>query len=156
MNIKFYFKNLRNNPECSISIGSQECYRGSVHEFITVNCEHTGPFDLSITFTNKTPEDTKIDSLGNIVDDKSFELEKIAIDDYYLDELIWDGYYQDNNNTVYKSCLFFGPPGKFIIKLSSPILPWILKTKHERYNNDPNWEEDYQYYLQACKILEQI
>lgn len=156
MHIQFYFKNINCGPECKILINEVEFYCGPVMPCIEFNYSKLGLINLSIEFINKSPTDTIVDHFGNIVKDKSFELEKIVVDGYDLEELIWDSYYLTNNNQLYRSCLFFGPPGKFIIELSSPILPWLLKTRHEKYNNDPNWEEDYNYYIQACKILEQM
>jgi hypothetical protein len=156
MKLQLYFKNINCSPECLVDINGQVCYTGTVTELITVEYNTKGPITLSIRFTNKSPMDTVIDSNGTIVQDKNFELEKIVADGYEFDELIWHSQYIADHGDTYASCLFFGPPGTFIIKFANPVLPWILETKHMKYNNDPSWAEDYEYYKQACKILTQI
>lgn len=156
MNTKIFFKNINQNPECSITVNNETQYYGPVNECTEININYVGPVVLEIAFTNKNPEDTVVNSEGNIIQDKNFELDKILIDGYSFDDLIWDSVYQATNNEVYKSCLFFGPPGKFVIEFDMPFLKWTLKTKHAKNNNDPHWEEDYNYYMQAWNILQQI
>jgi antitoxin component YwqK of YwqJK toxin-antitoxin module len=147
------FKNINQSPNCSIFCNNKSYYNGPVKENIEFDYHENGILLLEIAFTNKKPQDTVVDQSGNIISDKSFELEKIVIDGYDLNELIWESYYQADDGKIYNSCLFFGPPGKFIIILSNPILPWILETKHKKYNNDPNWQEDYNYYVEAKRLL---
>jgi hypothetical protein len=156
MNLTLHFKNINCDPDCSVVINGQVLYAGPVTETINVKYQTLGTVNLSIRFTNKLPGDTVVDTNGTIIKDKNFELEKLVVDDYEFDELIWDSQYRADHGDVYSSCLFFGPPGEFLITFSNPILPWLLKTKHNKYNNDPNWEEDYNYYTQACKLLTQI
>lgn len=144
------------SPTCDVLINNKILYSGVVKEKIDIQTDILGNIDLSIKFTNKTSSDTKVDINGKIVSDKNFELVQIIIDDYNIEELIWNSQYISDNGDVYKSCLFFGPPGKFTILLENPILPWILRTRHEQNGSDPTWEEDYLYYKTACKLLEQI
>ena len=110
---------------------------------------------LRIYFANKEDSDTKLDSNQKIVQDLNFELEQIIIDGHDVKDLIWNSEYITSKEKI-KSCLFFGPKGHFEFKFEIPILKWILKTNHEKHNNDPNWEEDYNYYTEAWKLLSQI
>lgn len=153
MQILLKFKNISNNPECKISVNDITLYQGQVPELFsdTVFIDNE-QIKLKIEFTNKLPEDTVVEN-GTIVKDKNFELEQIAIDQYDLKELVWQGNYYANDGQVYSSCLFFGPPGYFAIDFQQPVLHWILKTRNDRDNNDPDWETDYNYYTQACKLL---
>lgn len=153
MQILLKFKNINNNPECKIGVNDITLYQGQVPKLFTdtvfVDDEQV---KLKIEFTNKLAEDTVVEN-GTIVKDKNFELEQIAIDQYDLKELVWQGNYHASDGQVYPSCLFFGPPGYFAIDLKQPVLRWILKTRNDRDNNDPDWETDYNYYTQACKLL---
>ena len=88
--------------------------------------------------------------------DRSFELEQCIIDDYDLQELIWQSCFISTDGEIYESCLYFGPNGEFQLEFESPILRWILRTRHEKNNNDPTWEEDFEYYQQACNRLQLI
>jgi hypothetical protein len=157
MYIQLEFDEINKSPECAVYANNELLYTGKVMNNINVNYETQGPVELAIEFTNKSPRDTLVDSKGIIVEDKNFTLTKITIDYYDLEELVWESKYVANDGNVYPSCLFFGPPGKFIINLENPILPWFVqKTKH-KYNGDlPNWEEDYRYYHTACNLLKQI
>jgi hypothetical protein len=156
MKLKLRFKNIVDAPKCKILIGNSELYSGPVLE--NYEYDHdlaTGPCSLVIEHWDKLPTDTIVHD-NKIVRDRSFELDQIIIDDYDLEELIWNSEFLANDGQRYSSCLFFGPNGKFILDFHNPVLYWILKTRHEKNNNDPNWEEDYNYYQQACKILTQI
>lgn len=110
---------------------------------------------LKIYFANKENSDTVLDYNNNIIEDLNFELEQIIIDGYDIKDLIWNSQYVTKTEKI-QSCLFFGPKGYFEFKFDMPILKWILKTNHEKHNNDPNWEEDYNYYTEAWKLLSQI
>lgn len=157
MHIDFYFKNINNAPTCRVLVNSQEKYSGEVVECVSVDTHSTGNIVIQIEFTNKLPSDTVVDQDGNIITDKNFELDCIIVDkNYSLEELIWHSVYCADSGDRFQSCLFFGPPGHFEIAIENPILPWILKTRHEKYNNDPDWETDYKYYTTACNILQQI
>jgi len=156
MDISLEFKAINKSPECVVYVNNQPKYQGPVTELINIECSDHGVVDLAIAFTNKSPKDTVVDDSGNIIEDKSFELECIVVDKYDLEELKWESEYQADDGVVYDKCLFFGPPGKFVIAIENPILPWILRTKHKRNSDDPNWQEDYNYYDKACKLLKQI
>jgi hypothetical protein len=156
MNITLEFSAIQKLPECIVYINKQPKYQGPVIDVIHIEHFDEGTMELSIAFTNKKPEDTVVNSTGDIVEDKSFELDRIVIDKYDLEELKWESKYQASNGVVYNKCLFFGPPGEFIIHLENPILPWMLRTRHRYKDDDPNWQEDYNYYDKACKLLEQI
>lgn len=157
MNINLTFDNINlgiNNkiPEISIVVNNKNLYNGVVGSNINVVADSSDIMCLQIHYTNKTDSDTVVDSNGSIVSDMNFTLESIVIDDINFEELIWNSSYITKDN-VYPGCLFFGPSGYFEINFTSPVLPWLLKTRNDKNNNDPNWEEDYNYYVKACKIL---
>jgi hypothetical protein len=156
MNISLEFTAINKLPECVVYVNNQPKYQGPVTELINIECLDQGAVEIAIAFTNKSPEDTVVDSSGNIIEDKSFELERIVVGEYDLEELKWESQYQADDGATYDKCLFFGPPGKFVINIENPILPWILRTKHKHNGDDPNWQEDYNYYDKACKLLTQI
>jgi hypothetical protein len=156
MKLQLKFKNIIDTPMCVIRVNDQELYRGTVPD------QYSKEFNfydidaiLMIEHIDKNPQDTIVKD-GIIIRDRSFELDQIIIDGYDLEELKWASEFRAQDGAVYTSCLFFGPNGKFVLKFSNPVLHWILKTRHEKNNNDPHWEEDYNYYQQACKILQQI
>ena len=156
MNIQLKFKNIVDSPMCGIYINNQNLHKGLVpYEFVLTVAVDTADCELVIEQFDKKPEDTVVVD-GLIVKDRSFELDKIIIDGYNIEELIWESEFLANDGAVYKSCLFFGPNGKFVLKFTSPVLKWILKTRNDKNNNDPHWEEDYEYYQQACNSLQQI
>lgn len=156
MKLKLKFKNIVDAPKFKIVVNNNELYSGPVLE--NFEYDHIcaiGPCSLVIEHWDKLPSDTIVQD-GKIVRDRSFELDKIVIDDYDIEELIWNSEFLAQDGQVYPSCLFFGPNGKFVLNFYNPALYWILKTRHEKNNNDPLWEEDYNYYQQACKILTQM
>lgn len=156
MNIQITFKNIVDSPMCSIYLNDQELFKGLVPNSFTHEVEvPEGECTLTINHFDKKHSDTIVVD-GVIVRDRSFEISNIVIDGQNIEELIWESEFQSDDGAVYKSCLFFGPNGKFILKFSNPILKWILKTRHDKNGNDPSWEEDYNYYQQACKILKLI
>jgi hypothetical protein len=156
MNITLQFKNIIDSPECSIMINDKTVFSGFVMEKFNCNLDiPEGPCTLTITHINKRPEDTVVEN-GVIVRDRSFELEKIIVDDYNIEELIWQSKFTAVTGEEYESCLFFGPCGSFTIDFYNPVLYWILKTRAEKNNNDPHWKEDYNYYQTACNLLKQI
>jgi hypothetical protein len=156
MKLKLIFKNIVDAPKCKILLRGTELYSGPVlSDFEYQHDLPAGDCSIVIEHWNKHPTDTIVQD-GKIVRDKSFELDKIMIDDYDLEELIWQSEFQSQDGNVYPSCLFFGPNGKFVLNFHNPVLYWILKTRHEKNNNDPTWEQDYNYYQQACKMLAHI
>ena len=161
MNLELYFKNINKGPNdidpmIRIIINGQEEYNGTVQKKIAINKEiNNENVKLEINFYNKTYKDTKVDDVGKIINDMNFEISKIIVDDIDFEDLIWNSTYVFKDQTIEK-CLFFGPNGKFIINWKMPVLKWYLETQHQLKNNDPHWEEDYEYYTEACKILKQI
>lgn len=156
MKINLKFKNIIDAPTCRVYCGDKVLHSGNVEEEFVFEFDYPEQaFVLNIEHWGKLPSDTVVEN-GKIVRDRSFELEKIIVDGCDLEELVWESSFEAENGAVYNSCLFFGPNGKFIINLQNPVLYWILKTRHEKNNNDPHWEEDYNYYQQACKLLTQI
>jgi len=160
MQIKFKFKNINSNstgkfPVTAISVNRIELYDDVVQHEITLDFEPQEQNHLKIHFVNKQPEDTEVDSQGNIVGDVNFELESISVDGEQFAEMLWEGCYYFNDQTI-PGCLFFGPAGHYSLDFILPVLKWQLKTNHEKHNNDPEWETDYNYYQRACQILESI
>jgi hypothetical protein len=154
MKIQLQFKNIIDEPRCTIRIDDQVLFSGIVqpHHVFDVSIP-LGPCRLTIQHWDKLPEHTVTDQ-GVIVRDRSFELEQCLLDGYDLQELIWHSQFVADSGEVYKSCLFFGPNGEFQLDFENPPLRWILRTRHEKNNNDPHWEEDFEYYQQACKRLQ--
>lgn len=107
---------------------------------------------LKIYFVNKEDTDTVTDDNGNIVSDMNFELESIKIDGIDIEDLKWQGNYHTDKQ-MFESCLFFGPKGYYQLNFSTPILKWTLEQNHLKNKNDPNWEEDYNYYTEAWNRL---
>jgi hypothetical protein len=156
MNINLNFKNIIDNPQCRVYINNTELYSGVVLPKYEFNIDVAlGNVMLLIDHWGKLPQDTVVDR-GVIVRDRSFELESIVIDHYNLEELIWDSEFRAIDGAVYPSCLFFGPNGQFVLNFENPVLRWQLRRRHEKNNNDPHWEQDYNFYTNACKRLTQI
>ena len=156
MKLHLEFTNIVDLPKCKIFVNDQELYSGNVcpsYDFDIAIAE--GPASIRIVHWDNTPQDTIVEN-GIIIHDRSFELVKLVIDDYDLEELIWLSEFRATDGTIYPSCLFFGPNGDFVLESTLPVLPWILGTRHATNNNDPDWEQDYNYYITACKILQQI
>lgn len=161
MNLELYFKKINKGPNnidplIKIIIDNEEQYRGAVQEKILVkNNINKGNVKLEIEFYNKSYTDTYVNDSKEIISDMNFELEKIVVDGIDFENLKWQSYYENNSSKIEK-CLFFGPKGKFVIEFEIPVLQWFLKTQHQLKNHDPDWEEDYQYYIEACKILKKL
>ena len=156
MKIELQFKNIIDDPRCRIKLNDDLLFSGivqTVHAFDVV--VPLGPCRLTIEHWDKLPEHTIVEQ-GVIVRDRSFELEQCIIDDYDLQELIWQSRFISTDGEIYESCLYYGPNGEFQLEFENPILRWILRTRHEKNNNDPTWEEDFEYYQQACNRLQLI
>lgn len=156
MKLYIEFENIIDSPMCEIRVNQHSLYKG--HVFPSYNFEldiADKDVTLYIEHWDKKPTDTVVEQ-GKIVRDRSFTLKKLEIDDYDLEELVWQSEFHATDGAVYKSCLFFGPNGTFVLKFINPVLYWMLKTRHELHNNDPTWEQDYNYYTAACKLLNQI
>jgi len=156
--IKLKFKNINsvNNkaPQMAVHVNSKELYKGLVLEQHVIDVDLQEQNILKIYFINKEDPDTVIQD-GKIVNDLNFELENITLDKHDIQDLIWKGQYVSKDNVI-PSCLFFGPRGYFELHFEYPILKWILKTNHEDHNDDPTWEQDYNYYIEACQLLNKI
>lgn len=151
MQLQLTFKNIFRDPKCKIYVCDQQIYEGTVRSNFEFNIDCLSKeCVLRIEHWDKRPHDTIVEN-GVIVQDRSFELDKIIIDHYDLKELIWKSNFVAKSGEIYPSCLFFGPNGDFILEFYQPVLHWILSTK-----NEPGWEEDYNYYETACKLLAQI
>jgi len=156
MKLHLEFINIIDQPRCKISINHEELYSGPVLEVYDFDVPHTqGAVSIVITHWDKQPYDTVVKN-GQIVRDRSFELARLIVDGYDLEELIWHSEFRAVDGAVYPSCLFFGPNGDFVLDFTMPVLAWILHTRHTKNNNDPHWEEDYNYYITACQLLQQI
>lgn len=141
MKINLSFTQITGTPSCKVLLNGNEVFSGVVQAELEVITKLKGNITLEIS----TQENTV------------FELKKVIIDDQSLDEVLWDlGYFVSLNGDVNPGCLYFCQPGKVVINIENPILPWLLRNKHKKYNNDPGWEEDYAYYEKACQILNQI
>jgi hypothetical protein len=155
LNIKFKKINLgpRNiDPLIKLELNGHNIYYGKVLSEITQECKLLTTNTLRIYFVNKTDLDTEVDN-DQIINDMSFELDEIVIDNVKFGDLLWIGKYHSEHH-VFDGCLFFGPKGYYEISFQSPVLKWQLKTQHESKGSDPTWEEDYNYYITACKILD--
>ena len=160
MTLEFKFKDINalpnKKPTCRIELNGTDIFIEKVVPQIeldaSVNAEEN---NLRIYFENKQGKDTILDENNNISQDLNFELEKLTINGLDLQHLIWQSRYFAKDSVI-DSCLFFGPKGYWEIKFNSPILKWFLKTNHEKNNNDPDWEIDYNYYEEACQKLSKI
>ncbi len=159
MSFVFKFKNINsvNNkkPICRIELNGNDVYSDEVKEHITLDTNTQDNNVLRIYFENKQGKDTILNDQQQIVQDLNFELEQIIIDGIDLKHLIWQSKYVAGDNVI-DSCLFFGPKGYWELKFDSPILKWFLKTNHDKNNNDPTWETDYNFYEKVCQKLNKI
>lgn len=161
MNIKLKFKHINKCngvPKLKISVNDIQVYDNFVQSEIEIDqALSDSEIMLVIEHYNKDPNtDTVVDSNHSIIQDKNCELDSITIDEYDIEELKWQGYYLTCDNEKLDGCLFFGKNGKFYLNVSQPILRWILKTRNEILNNDPDWEQDYESYISACKLLSKL
>lgn len=142
-------------PHIRIELNHRVCHDGPIQDRITVAAD-VGPKNLlRIYFVNKLPSDTQVDRHGDIILDMNFTLANITAQGVVFDELLWDGTYVAGD-ALYESCLFFGPQGFYELEFASPILKHKLQKKFERGELDTHWEEDYNYYTQACEILKKL
>jgi hypothetical protein len=159
MKLEFYFKNINGvgekQPVCRIALNGSDLYTGKVKEKVILDSVHNDHNTLKIFFENKEGRDTIIDDQNQIKQDLNFELERLIVDGIDLKHLIWESKYISKDDII-ESCLFFGPKGHWEINFDSPILKWVLRTNHAKNKNDPDWEEGYNYYEEACLKLEKI
>ena len=159
MSFEFTFKNINStnnkNPTCRIELNANNIFSGEVQEHIILDADTQDNNVLRIFFENKEGKDTILDNQQQIIQDLNFELEKLIIDGIDLQHLIWQSKYVAKD-TVIDSCLFFGPKGYWELTFDSPILKWFLRTDHNKNNNDPTWETDYNFYEKVCQKLNKI
>lgn len=155
MKLQLNFCNIVDQPLCCIQVNKEILFSGSVQNQHTFDINVNNNVNLVISHYGKIPSDTVVEN-NTIIRDRSFELSQIIVDGYDLEELKWLSEFRSTNGEVYPSCLFFGPNGDFIINFEVPILRWMLQQRHIKNNNDPDWEQDYNYYVNACNLLTQI
>lgn len=156
MNIKLKFKNINDCnglPKVKVILGNQVLYDGLVKPEISVDTDNTENCNLDIKHYGKNPNTDCIVENGTIVKDRNFELDTIIIDNYDIEELKWQSVYVTEDNDVLEKCLFFGKNGVYHLKFYSPVLKWMLDTRHQLNNNDPYWLQDYESYVSACNLL---
>ena len=157
MNLTLKFKNIQDCnglPRIRIHINDAVVFENPVCPLITVQCHPVdNQIKLRIEHYGKDPStDTVVDN-GAIVQDRSCELDSIEVDGYELEELKWHSAYHCEDGFVIDKCLFFGKNGTWHIEFELPVLKWILKTRHEINRNDPDWQQDYESYVRACRLL---
>lgn len=154
--IDLKFKNINlssdKQPMVSVNINGVVLTEDSVKREMNLNFQAEESNTLAIYFINKEDGDTITDSQGKIVDDMNFELDSVIIDGLDIKDLKWQGRYHTNGD-VLPSCLFFGPKGHYELFFKYPVLKWTLEQNHLKNQNDPSWEEDYNYYMEAWKRL---
>lgn len=155
MNLEINFCNIVDSPRCNVVVNSNCVFTGEVSTQVTTTIPDNSDIELIITHWDKKPSDTVVEN-GFIVRDRSFEIQSITVDGINIEELIWQSEFRAVNGDVYPGCLFFGPNGDFVIKFTTPILKWLLEQRHLKNNNDPTWEQDYNFYITACNLLTQI
>ena len=159
MKFEFSFKNISTieskYPICRIVLNGKDIFTSRVQESIELDADAKDKNVLRIYFVNKEGKDSILNQDNEIIKDLSFELQKIIIDGVDLKHIIWESKYVTNDKEI-NSCLFFGPKGFWELNFETPVLKWLLETNHNKNNNDPTWEEDYNYYEEACQKLNKI
>lgn len=159
MNLILKFKNINSVqgvPELIIDINGQTVWHGDVQPEIRIQHNVSDAVNLTVSHVNKDPSKHCIVENGQIVADRNCELDEVIVDNYNIEELKWLSTYVTTDNEVLDKCLFFGKNGNWTISFELPILRWILKTRHQQLNNDPTWEQDYESYIAACKLLNNL
>lgn len=159
MNLTLKFKNINSVqgvPELNIAINNQVVWQGPVQPKINIEHSVKGDVLLSVSHVNKDPQHHCVVKDGQIVADRNCELDEVIVDGYNIEELKWMSSYLTADNELLDKCLFFGKNGTWSMSFELPILRWILKTRHQQLNNDPTWEQDYESYQTACKLLNNL
>lgn len=159
MNLILKFKNINSVqgvPVLDIAINNRCVWHGDVQNEIHIQHDDCDLIALDISHVDKDPSKHCIVENGQIIADRNCELDEIIVDSYNIEELKWQSSYVTTDNEVLDKCLFFGKNGTWSISLELPILRWILRTRHELMNNDPTWEQDYESYTTACKLLNKL
>jgi len=142
-------------PEIRIELNHCVCHSGSIQSRLIIAANIQQENLLRIYLVNKVPSDTEVNEQNEIIGDMNFELANITAENITFDELLWNGRYVAGND-VYDSCLFFGPQGFYELTFQSPVLKHKLQQKFERGELDAHWQEDYNYYTDACEILKKL
>lgn len=157
MNLTLKFKNIQDCnglPNIRIVINDAVVFENTVCSLITIQCHPVdNKINLSIEHYGKDPSTDTVLADGVIVQDRSCELDTIEVDGYDLQELKWLSVYHCDDGSVLDKCLFFGKNGTWHMAFELPVLKWILRTRHEINHNDPDWSEDYESYVRACRLL---
>ena len=154
--LEFEHINCYNGPPLIlVKVNDIEYYNGVVDSCISLAIPDVTHGTLTIEHHGKQNIDTEVQN-NIIINDKNFTLKNITIDDYNLEELKWDSSFTAADGNVIPGCLFFGPNGVYKLEFQQPILRWILQTRHQKNNNDPNWEEDYNYYMRAINLVREL
>jgi hypothetical protein len=159
MNLILKFKNINSVqgvPVLDIAVNNQIVWSGDVQPEIQILHTDSDNISLSVNHVGKDPSVHCVVENGQIVADRNCELDQVIVDGYDIEELKWLSNYTTIDNEVIDKCLFFGKNGTWNIKFELPILRWILKTRHNLLNNDPNWQQDYESYIAACKLLNKL
>jgi hypothetical protein len=94
---------------------------------------------ITIELCNKDSGDTKVDDIGNIVEDWLLAVENIFVDDISLDYLLWsesryypnypDNYLDEQQKSVAEltECVHLGWNGKWQLSFTSPFYLWLLE-----------------------------
>ena len=136
-------------PEFKISIRDKEYVHGTLVANNTV--EHfefdaeivEGAHSLDIAFLNKTVQDTRLDTNGNIVEDLLLNIDSIEIDEIDIGSLKWTAsnytpIYPDSYKkhvlstgqeieTELKNCVNLGWNGTWSLPFTSPFYSWLLE-----------------------------
>jgi hypothetical protein len=154
--IDLKFKNINTSgvkqPRILVEINGTKLTEEEVNTEVSLNFKAQQTNVLKIHFVNKQGRDTVTNTMGEIVSDMNFELDTITIDGIDIKDLKWQGNYHTDNDSI-ESCLFFGPKGYYELIFSSPVLKWTLEQNHLKNQDDPEWEEDYNYYTEAWNKL---
>jgi hypothetical protein len=142
-------------PTVSVCVNDVEYFNGNVIDTVHLDIPDSDFNVLVIRHYGKTDADTLV--VDNVITaDKNFTLDAIIIDGYNIEELKWNSTFTDHYNNVIPGCLFFGPNGVFELTFEQPVLKWMLRTRHAKNQNDPDWEEDYNYYCRAVSLVKEL
>jgi hypothetical protein len=159
MKLELKFKNINECngvPSLRIKINNRIVWVGSVQPVITVDDSlDSGKVNLMIEHYGKENSDTVVEN-DQIIKDKNCELDEVIIDEYNIEELKWISHYVGQDQNKIDGCLFFGKNGYWHFDFELPILKWILETRHTINDNDPHWKEDYENFLHACKLINNL
>ena len=136
-------------PEFKISVGGTEYVHRTLSanhavEYFEFDAEIVeGAHSLDIAFLNKTVQDTKLDTDGNIVEDLLLNIDSIEIDEIDIGSLKWSAsVYAPLYPTSYKqqvvstgqelitevkNCVNLGWNGTWSLPFASPFYIWLLE-----------------------------